>query len=49
MKSFLRPETLLGTKFERYLYQKNEPKTIKDITLADIQKAKVIRDNKRNG
>ena len=49
MSSYLRPETLLGSKFERYLYQKNEPKTIKDITLADIQKAKEIRDNKKNG
>ncbi len=49
MSSYLRPETLLGSKFERYLYQKNEPKTIKDITLADIQKAKAIRDNNKNG
>ena len=49
MSSYLRPETLLGSKFERYLYQKNEPKTIKDITLVDIQKAKEIRDNKKNG
>jgi len=49
MSSYLRPETLLGSKFERYLYQKNEPKTIKDITLADIKKAKEIRDNKKNG
>ena len=49
MKSFLRPETLLGTKFERYLHQKIEPKTLKDITMADIQKAKAIRDGKING
>ena len=49
MKSFLRPETLLGLKFERYLHQKIEPKTLKDITMADIQKAKAIRDGKANG
>ena len=49
MSSYLRPETLLGSKFERYLYHKYEPKTIKDITLADIQKAKAIRDGKING
>lgn len=29
--------------------KKMNQKTIKDITLADIQKAKAIRDNKKNG
>jgi hypothetical protein len=48
MKKFLTPETLFGSKFERYLHQKEYNKTIKDISIEDIQRAKIIRD-KGNG
>lgn len=47
MKTYLRPETLLGNKFERYLYQKEKQKSLKDISFADIQRAKALRD--KNG
>lgn len=48
MKSFLTPETLFGIKFERYLHQKEKTRTIRDITMAEIQKAKEER-NRQNG
>lgn len=48
MKSFLTPETLFGIKFERYLHQKEKTRTIRDISMAEIQKAKEER-NSQNG
>lgn len=48
MKKFLTPETLFGSKFERYLHQKEYNKTIKDISIEDIKRAKILRD-KGNG
>ena len=48
MKDYLTPETLFGPKFERYLYQKEKTKTINDISMVDIQRAKEMRD-KANG
>ena len=48
MKDYLTPETLFGPKFERYLYQKEKSKTLNDISMADIQRAKEMRD-KANG
>ena len=48
MKSFLTPETLFGSKFERYLHQSEKTRTIRDISMAEIQKAKEER-NRQNG
>lgn len=48
MKNYLTPETLFGVKFERYLHQKPKDRTIRDISMADIQRAKEDRD-RRNG
>lgn len=48
MKPYLTPETLFGTKFERYLHQQPKAKTIQDISLEDIRRAKEMRD-KQNG
>lgn len=48
MKSFLTPETLFGPKFERYLHQSEKARTIRDISMAEIQKAKEER-NRHNG
>ena len=48
MKPYLTPETLFGSKFERYLHQQAKAKTIQDISLEDIRRAKKNRD-KQNG
>lgn len=48
MKDYLTPETLFGPKFERYLYQKEKSKTLNDISMEDIKRAKEMRD-KANG
>ena len=48
MKPYLAPETLFGTKFERYLHQQAKAKTIQDISLEEIRRAKEMRD-KQNG
>lgn len=48
MKPYLTPETLFGSKFERYLQQQAKAKTIQDISLEDIRRAKEMRD-KQNG
>ena len=48
MKPYLTPETLFGSKFERYLHQQVKAKTIQDISLEDIRRAKEMRD-KQNG
>lgn len=48
MKPYLTPETLFGTKFERYLHQQAKAKTIQDISLEEIRRAKEMRD-KQNG
>lgn len=48
MKPYLTPETLFGSKFERYLHQQAKAKTIQDISLEDIRRAKEMRD-KNNG
>ena len=48
MKDYLTPETLVGSKFEIYLYQKEITKIINDISMSDIQRAKEMRD-KANG
>lgn len=44
----LASETLFGVKFERYLHQQAKAKTIQDISLEDIRRAKEMR-NKQNG
>lgn len=44
MKSYLTPETLFGQKFERYLHQQERKKTIQDISMEDIKRAKEMRD-----
>ena len=48
MKPYLTPETLFGPKFERYLHQQAKTKTIQDISLEEIRRAKEMRD-KQNG
>lgn len=48
MKPYLTPETLFGPKFERYLHQQAKAKTIQDISLEEIRRAKEMRD-KQNG
>lgn len=48
MKPYLTPETLFEPKFERYLHQQAKAKTIQDISLEYIRRAKKIRD-KQNG
>ena len=48
MKPYLTPETLFGTKFERYLHQQAKAKTIQYISLEEIRRAKEMRD-KQNG
>lgn len=48
MKPYLTPETLFGSKFERYLHQQAKDKTIQDISLEEIRRAKEMRD-KQNG
>lgn len=48
MKPYLTPETLFGPKFEGYLHQQAKAKTIQDISLEDIRRAKKMRD-KQNG
>ena len=48
MKPYLTPETLFGSKFERYLHQQAKAKTIQDISLEDIRRAKEMRD-RNNG
>ena len=48
MKPYLTPETLFGPKFERYLHQLTKAKTIQDISLEEIRRAKEKRD-KQNG
>lgn len=48
MKPYLTPETLFGSKFERYLHQQAKAKTIQDTSLEDIRRAKEMRD-KQNG
>ena len=47
MKPYLTPETLFGPKFERYLHQQAKTKTIQDISLEEIRRAKELRDNNR--
>lgn len=47
-KPYLTPETLFESKFERYLHQQAKAKTIQDISLEDIRRAKEMRD-KQNG
>ena len=42
MKPYLTPETLFGPKFERYLHQQAKAKTIQDISLEDIRRAKEL-------
>jgi uncharacterized phage protein (TIGR02220 family) len=37
MAKFLRPETLFGTKFESYLNQQEKKKTLKDISLKELE------------
>lgn len=39
MEKYLRPETLFGTKFENYLNQKPKKRTLKDISMEEIQRA----------
>ena len=48
MKPYLTPETLFGSKFERYLHQNAKAKTIQDISLEEIRRAKEMRD-RQNG
>ena len=48
MKQYLTPETLFGSKFERYLHQQAKAKTIQDISLEEIRRAKEMRD-RQNG
>ena len=48
MKPYLTPETLFGPKFERYLHQQAKAKTIQDISLEEIRRAKEMRD-RQNG
>ena len=48
MKPYLTPETLFGPKFERYLHQQVKDKTLKDISMEDIRRAKEMRD-RNNG
>lgn len=48
MRPYLTPETLFGSKFEKYLHQQAKAKNIQDISLEDIRSAKEMRD-KQNG
>lgn len=46
MNTYLRPETLFGTKFESYLQQDSKEITLNDLSLEEIQKMKEVEYEK---
>lgn len=46
MNTYLRPETLFGSKFESYLQQDSKEITLNDLSLEDIQKMKEVEYEK---